>query len=111
MRRAGPAGRTVVLLALSGWLAACAGSIPRPAADQAVRAAGRSPGVTLESLSRGRALYVAKCSGCHALEAPAAHPEAFWAEHVPAMADRARLSGDEPALILRYLEAVRPQSR
>ena len=67
-------------------------------------------GTKLEDLRLGRDLYVRKCSGCHSLYRPEERSSKEWAVAVPGMAEQARLTTEEVALIVQYLRAVAPGS-
>lgn len=82
------------------------GAVPRPTEAHLARARARWPDTTRASLEQGRQLYVARCSGCHPLHPPGTQPAARWAEVLDEMAPRARLSGAERELVLRYLTAA-----
>jgi mono/diheme cytochrome c family protein len=87
-------------------LAACGGSpIPRPTQADAVRGGARFPGVTLDELSRGRALYVSRCGSCHALKGPAELSAERWDTAVGEMRTNngVKLSDAEAQAIVRYL--------
>jgi cytochrome c5 len=94
-----------VLLTAAG-LGCGASAIPRPTDSHVSRVQAEWPGTTRQSLERGRDLYVARCSGCHSLFAPAAYPAARWRELLGKMGPRARLSREERELVLHYLIAV-----
>ncbi|MBI5240063.1 MAG: cytochrome c [Elusimicrobia bacterium] len=78
-------------LALAAALAACAGSIPRAPST---------------ALARGRELYVAKCSSCHALYAPREYPPQRWPGLVADMSRPAKVTEEQARSILSYLLAV-----
>jgi hypothetical protein len=92
-------------------LAACASGLAQPQAGDALRAAERWPGVTLEQLAEGRSLYVARCAGCHNLHLPERYTPEKWLDLVPAMAVKARLSPGEVETIERYLYATSARVR
>ncbi len=94
------------LISLLLLLAGCAGGLPHPTAEVAARAAQSQPGVTLESLEAGRALYVQRCSGCHNLVVPTEKQPQEWPMWVGKMAERAELTPEERGLIERYLVAL-----
>jgi mono/diheme cytochrome c family protein len=100
-----------LLLALA--LAGCGTSIVQPDAGDVAWARERWPDASLESLQRGRALYVQRCSGCHSLRAPAEEPPEKWPDFVAAMVEDqdVRLGADERALIERYLGAASARAR
>jgi len=86
--------------------AACAAALRQATPADAVRLAPRWPGTTLEDLQRGRSLYVRRCSGCHTLILPGAHPVEEWPGLVDGMADKARLRPGERDDVVRFLVAV-----
>ncbi len=98
----GIGGALLVCLLLS----ACVSVIPVPDPTDGVWAQTRWPDTTLDSLSRGRALYVNKCSGCHSLYVPSTIAAARWPAMVERMTRRANLRDDERDLILRYVITV-----
>jgi len=50
-------------------------------------------------------LYRSKCSACHRAYAPSSRDRAAWGQVLPKMAARAKLSDEERARILEFLEA------
>ena len=86
--------RALLVLAL----AACTKPIPRPTTVDATRAS-----VTLESLERGRELYVKRCGNCHQPYQPSEYKPTDWPHHVDEMAERAKLGTDDKILITRFL--------
>jgi hypothetical protein len=97
---------TLCLAALLGATGACAGALRHPSPQDAVRLAPRWPGTTLEDLERGRRLYVRRCSGCHNLVLPRAHPPEEWPRRVDDMAVKGRLGPGERDDVVRFLVAV-----
>lgn len=96
----------------SAWLALCAvaiaavigcATLAQPTAADAAWAAERWPEVKQADLQRGRALYVKRCTGCHALRLPERFPPSTWEHHVDEMAKRAHLPKAEREPMLRYL--------
>lgn len=53
----------------------------------------------------GERLYRSKCSACHRAYPPASRDAASWAEVLGKMAPKAKLSGEERARVLEYLQA------
>lgn len=97
----------LALLGIAALVASgCAGQIPEPVEADAARLAPRWPGVTVDGLAEGRRLYIARCSGCHALYRPGAFPAEAWPPMVSEMAGRARLSPAEADSVIRYLVAA-----
>jgi mono/diheme cytochrome c family protein len=97
------AGSVVALLL---GLLGCGGGIPRPDPAQLDRARARWPTMSTGELEEGYRLYVARCSGCHALHRPEEQDAAGWERILPRMAPRARLSADETERIRRYLASA-----
>ncbi len=89
----------LVVAALSG----CGAGLALPTEQDAERARVHYPDASLDGLLEGRSAYVAKCSGCHRLIAPAALDAAGWRGMVDDMRDRSHLTPDQEAAILRYL--------
>ncbi len=106
MPMAGPRPALLSLLLAASLTACGASAIPRPTDGHLSRARMEWPEATRQSLERGRDLYVARCSGCHTLFAPAAYPAARWRQVLGQMAPRARLTGEESELVLHYLVAL-----
>ena len=92
-------------LALTGvaWLG-CESPIPR--IDPHLPAFSDLDEARLAELRQGRAEYVAKCSGCHALYAPARGTPEYWEHWTAEMVTEADLSQAESSRILAYLLAV-----
>lgn len=102
----GVRARWTLLVALS--LLACGPGLPEPTAAHLALAQQRDPSTTLADLSRGRASYVAKCGGCHALREPASQSPSDWPRVVAEMQEKqgVRLTPQENHDILRYLDAT-----
>jgi hypothetical protein len=90
-------------IALGALLAGCAGQLPPPTEADALRAATQFPGTTVGDLSRGRKLYVERCSACHALVRPEQKSPQEWPKLVQEMDERAKLGAQVSAEITRYL--------
>lgn len=103
----GPRRRlAIVFLAAGLGAAACAAALRHASPQDAVRLAPQWPGTTVEDLERGRGLYVRRCSGCHNLILPGAHPPEDWPGLVETMAEKARLRPGEREDVVRFLVAV-----
>jgi len=87
--------------------AGCAAALPRPTSETVARAQGRWPDSTLEQLERGRAVFVQRCAGCHALPLPDSRSEPEWQKVLDEMADEAKLTPDERVLVERFILSVR----
>ncbi len=97
--------RLLPLLPLLALAAGCTAALPRPTAAHAALLQPRYPGVTEATLTEGRRLYQARCSGCHLLRAPEGETEAEWKESLQDMQARSRLSDPEREAVLQYLAA------
>jgi mono/diheme cytochrome c family protein len=66
------------------------------------------PNLSLEDLQRGRATYIQRCGGCHALRSPGERPAEDWPIQVQRMQTQhqVRLTPEEQRDILRYLAAA-----
>ncbi|MCA9514077.1 MAG: hypothetical protein KC635_03975 [Myxococcales bacterium] len=84
-------------------VAACATAVPRPTEGDQARAAARWPDLGPTDLDDGRALYVNRCSGCHALVPPKSRPPMAWPHEVALMSERAGLDDRERELVTRYV--------
>lgn len=92
-------------LALILCLAAVAGcaALPHPTPEDVSRAQQRWPEVNGSALAAGRASYVARCSGCHALHLPSEKRPEEWPGALDEMAKDAKLTPQDRELIERYL--------
>jgi len=88
-------------------LAACSPKL-RVATETGLTATTLSQG----DMDKGRALYQAKCTQCHAAKNPASKSEEQWRKIIPIMADKAKSRGkkeinaEDQGIILAYLAAV-----
>lgn len=93
--------RALLLLVLAA--AGCATAIPEPTMEMA-----GGDAAAFATLREGRRLYVAKCSGCHALIAPETRSDAVWREEVDEMLlkKKIRLAPGDREKLLAYLCAA-----
>lgn len=59
--------------------------------------------VNMEELQKGRAMYIEKCSSCHALYLPEKYSKKVWEKNVNEMAPKAKITDEEKQLILSYV--------
>jgi mono/diheme cytochrome c family protein len=90
----------------AGLAAACAAALRHATPADVTLVSPQWPGTTVQDLERGRRLYVRRCSGCHTLFLPSAHPPDEWPGWVDAMAEKARLKPAEREDVVRFLVAV-----
>jgi len=95
-------------LASAALLVACASGLREPTSADAERARAKYADASLDELSHGRALYVARCAGCHALKSPDSIAPEKWRGEVRAMRKErgVALAEADGEAIVRYLEAV-----
>ena len=77
---------------------------PEPPAGQC----SRLPATEMES---GRTLYLAKCGRCHKFYDPAKYPAKDWREWMDKMSRKAKLKLDQKALLSKYLDLYRRETR
>lgn len=96
---------------LAGVAACSAAAVPPVASADARWASERWPGTTVAELSRGRDVFVSRCSACHALPRPEVKSPDEWATVLDEMAARAKLTTVDRDLTLRYLSATSQRLR
>src|SRR6476620_9107366 len=64
---------------------ACVSALPEPTPGQLAAARATEPDLSLEDLQRGRATYIQRCGGCHALRAPNERSAGAWPLEVQRM--------------------------
>jgi hypothetical protein len=85
------------------FLFCCTTPLLVPTETDLARAQNKWSNINLVSLKQGHALYVNKCGSCHYLYRPNKYSEEKWKKEMPEMSQRAKISGEEQELILRYL--------
>jgi cytochrome c5 len=75
--------------------------------NEATAASARWPEATPDHLATGRALFVARCNGCHGYPDLAAVPEERWPGIVKEMTPKAKLSAAEGDDVLHFVLAAR----
>ena len=89
------------IIAVGGLIASCAAITPVPTAIDAERS-----GVPLDTLAQGRTLFVSHCGNCHRTPDPGSRNAAEWAKVLPEMMDDAKLSPEQGAQVLAFLQAL-----
>jgi len=88
---------------------ACAhgGFVPQPSPMDVERVQPVDPGLTLEEMQAGRAVYVVRCSGCHALHGPGEYRGDQWAPMIARMQKekKFKIPEHDRVLLERYLVA------
>jgi cytochrome c2 len=100
-----------LVICLVGAAACSAASVPPVASADARWASERWPGTTVAELSKGRDVFVSRCSACHALPHPEVKSPDEWSNVLDEMAARAKLSSADRDLALRYLSAASQRLR
>ena len=62
-------------------------------------------GVSADTLALGRQLYTNNCASCHSLFEPEQFTKKQWANVIPAMQKKAKVSNHDIALISLYINA------
>lgn len=62
-------------------------------------------GVSIDSLSLGRKLYINDCGSCHSLYQPERFTKKDWGVIMTAMQKKAKCSDQETAIIMNYINA------
>jgi mono/diheme cytochrome c family protein len=57
----------------------------------------------IDSLTKGRALYISNCSSCHTLRIPERYTKKEWAMWMEKMALKAKINDQQKELILAYV--------
>jgi len=101
---------TVASVALGAvLLAACAhgGFVPQPTALDVERLQPVDPGYSLAELQAGRAIYVQRCSSCHAVHGPGEYRGDQWAGLVARMQreKKVKIPEQDRQVMERYLVA------
>ncbi len=79
--------------------------VPAAALALSALACAGAPAGASRPDAAGDGLYRSKCSACHRAYPPASRDRAAWAQVLPRMAPRAKLTEEERARILQYLES------
>jgi mono/diheme cytochrome c family protein len=61
-----------------------------------------------EALARGKKIYRSKCSRCHRFYNPASYDDEKWEMWMTKMKQKAHLDEGDFALLLTYLQTLRP---
>lgn len=100
--------RNTAIAAALFTLAACAGAmLPPLTPSQTSWAVRQWPGTSGQDIAASRELYLARCSGCHAVKPPLEHTITEWRKWVGVMAPRAKITPEQQEEILRYLAAAK----
>ena len=99
--------RVELIAIIAVFAVACARIVmPHPTLLDEQRAGARWPGITIAELTRGRELYVGRCSVCHQPVLPSQIAAEAWPRHVAEMSERAHLSGEEQRLVVAYVVSM-----
>ena len=93
---------------IGGWMGLMVACAPKPAAIPEVDAAMVSKsGASIETLQKGRRVFVSQCGRCHELIAPAAVKTSDWKLLIPGMCWNAGLSKADEAAVMAYVMAAK----
>jgi len=103
----------ITILVIWGAVAGCAtdpgqnarSKAPPPGlpSDEAANAAGLS----LEQAGNARQLYLFRCAQCHRFYNPKDYPDAAWSQWMAKMSKKARLTEQERAELIAYIDVFR----
>lgn len=68
---------------------------------------GSGSAASAATLTRGRDLYVGRCTACHRADPVAKHGPADWRRIIAAMSDRSKLTPADEDAVLSYVLAAR----
>jgi cytochrome c5 len=104
--------KKVIVVLFIMVLMACAAYKPlAPTQSDADRAAKSNPGITLDNLNEGKAIFEDKCHKCHSLKKPFNNKsEDELKAALPIMAKRAKLDSHQEDLVLQYLLTMTTKS-
>ena len=74
-----------------------------PALYMPVTTDAQRSGTALDTLLKGRTLYVKNCNSCHNLRPPERFTATEWEKNLEEMQQKAKISSDEKEIILKYL--------
>ncbi len=100
----------LVSISIAALVASC-GGIPRVDPHLVARAQQLDPAASTAALESARALYVTRCSSCHALNQPADYLAGEWTMWMRKMTPKAKLTPTESRDMLTYLLAARTGAR
>jgi hypothetical protein len=92
-----------LLIGCGVLLVSCGGPPPEVTPALVARAQRQSPGVTAESLERGRQVLLTKCTACHGVRQPADYSPTLWRGYIREMGPKALLDDGQAAELLRYV--------
>src|ERR1017187_7169934 len=100
--------KMIIGIALASIVGACVAYVPlAPSQSDMEWATRKFPGITLEELNNGKALFEQKCKKCHSLARPFRVSEADLLHVMPKMAKKAKIDVKTSDQILKYLEVMR----
>jgi len=103
----------IIILSVA-FLASCSAKIIMPSQSDAERGRSKFPGLTVDDLNQGEKLFNTKCTQCHGPKRPKSWTEEQWRKIVPAMAEKATISGKKEItqadqdLVLKYVITMGP---
>jgi len=63
----------------------------------------KSSGISIDTLLKGRELYINNCGACHNLYLPNKHTDREWEETMKSMQKKAKITDSQASIILKYL--------
>ncbi len=88
-------------------LPGCSNKILNPTDQDLALAPVNGKNIHIESLLKGRALYINKCGKCHYLYNPLKFTDEKWVKEMPDMSRKSKITSTEAELILKYIFIMR----
>lgn len=87
----------ILVFIASVLISKCSPALYMPAAPDAERT-----GIALDTLIKGRTLYINNCGSCHYLRMPESYTAVQWEKNVNEMQKKAKVSKEQKETILKY---------
>ena len=78
-----------------------------PGNEELIAIQARYKDVTMQTLNDGHALYIGKCTGCHAAQSIYSRPEEKWPSIITEMAQKTKLTEAEKDAVFKYVLAIK----
>jgi mono/diheme cytochrome c family protein len=97
-----PSSTTVPLL-----IARSGNGVYPPGNEELTAIQVKYPGVTLQTLTEGHAIYTGACTNCHGAKSIYSRPEEMWPGIMDNMAPAAKISESQKDAVLKYVMAIK----
>lgn len=89
----------LLMIVMAGYQ--CSASLRVATSDDEKRS-----GVPVDTLEKGRQLYIRSCGSCHTLYLPGKFTALQWENQVSRMQERSNITGEQKEVILKYLKTM-----